>query len=168
MTELRRGYLYGLTAYLLWGVFPLYFKLLRPASPLAILALLQGDVQFACVPAVAVMPQVKNGKLKPLAVSTAKRSALTPEIPTFREAGLPDVENSAWMALMAPAATPADVVERMNQEVNAALASPDVREKLAAAFMEPAGGTSEDLRTFMRKELTVMTPVIRRSGATVE
>jgi len=73
------------------------------SSPLAVMALLQGDVQFACVPAVAVMPQVKAGKLRPLAVSTAKRSALTPEIPTMKEAGLPDVENVAWMALMAPA-----------------------------------------------------------------
>lgn len=138
------------------------------SSPLAVLALLQGDVQFACVPAVAVMPQVRGGKLRPLAVSTATRSVLTPEIPTFKEAGLPDVENTAWMAVMAPAGTPNDVVERMNQEINAALALPEVREKLAAQFMEPVGGSSEDLRAFMRRELTVMTPVIRRSGATVE
>ncbi|MEO5881738.1 MAG: tripartite tricarboxylate transporter substrate binding protein, partial [Caldimonas sp.] len=86
------------------------------SSPLAILALLQGDVQFACVPAVAVMPQVKAGKLRPLAVSTAKRSALTPEIPTMKEAGLPEIENMAWMAVMAPASTPNEIVERMNQE----------------------------------------------------
>src|SRR5664280_1309593 len=70
------------------------------SSPLAILALLQGDVQFACVPAIAVMPQVKSGKLRPLAVSTAKRSALMPDIPTMKEAGLPDIENTAWMAVM--------------------------------------------------------------------
>ncbi|MGZ5252349.1 MAG: Bug family tripartite tricarboxylate transporter substrate binding protein, partial [Caldimonas sp.] len=76
------------------------------SSPLAILAVLQGDVQFACVPAVAVMPQVKAGKLRPLAVSTAKRSALTPDIPTMKEAGLPEIENMAWMAVMAPATTP--------------------------------------------------------------
>ena len=138
------------------------------SSPLAIMALLQGDVQFACVPAVAVMPQVKAGKLRPLAVSTAKRSALTPEIPTMKEAGLPDVENMAWMAVMAPASTPTDVVERMNQEINAALALPEVREKLAAQFMEPMGGSIEDLQKFMRQELAVMTPIIKRSGATAE
>ncbi len=138
------------------------------SSPLAILALLQGDVQFACVPAVAVMPQVKAGKLRPLAVSTAKRSTLTPEIPTMKEAGLPEIENAAWMAVMAPASTPNEIVERMNQEINAALALPDVREKLASQFMEPVGGTSEELRSFMKKELTVMTPIIKRSGATVE
>jgi tripartite-type tricarboxylate transporter receptor subunit TctC len=138
------------------------------SSPLAILALLQGDVQFACVPAIAVMPQVRSGKLRPLAVSTAKRSALTPEIPTMKEAGLPEIENVAWMAVMAPASTPNEIVERMNQEINAALASPDVKEKLASQFMEPVGGSAEELRSFMRKELTVMTPIIKRSGATAE
>ncbi len=138
------------------------------SSPLAILAVLQGDVQFACVPAVAVMPQVKSGKLRPLAVSTAKRSALTPDIPTMKEAGLPEIENMAWMAVMAPASTPTEIVERMNQEINAALALPEVREKLASQFMEPVGGSAEDLRSFMRRELTVMTPIIKRSGASVE
>ena len=138
------------------------------SSPLAILALLQGDVQFACVPAVAVMPQVKAGKLRPLAVSTARRSALTPEIPTMKEAGLPEIENMAWMAVMAPASTPNEIVERMNQEINAVLALPDVREKLAGQFMEPVGGSADDLRNFMKRELTVMTPIIKRSGATAE
>ena len=138
------------------------------SSPLAILALLQGDVQFACVPAIAVMPQVKSGKLRPLAVSTARRSALTPEIPTMKEAGLPEIENMAWMAVMAPASTPTEIVERMNHEINAALALPDVKEKLASQFMEPVGGSVEELRSFMQKELKVMTPIIKHSGATAE
>jgi tripartite-type tricarboxylate transporter receptor subunit TctC len=138
------------------------------SSPLAILALLQGDVQFACVPAVAVMPQVKSGKLRPLAVSTARRSVFMPDIPTLKEAGLPDVENTAWMAFMAPAGTPTEIVERMNREINDALLLPDVREKLAGQFMEPVGGSSEDLRKFLQHELAVMTPIIKRSGATSE
>lgn len=138
------------------------------SSPQAVLAVLQGDVQFACVPAVAVMPQVKGGKMKALAVSTAKRSAQMPDIPTFKEAGIPDVENAAWMAVMAPAGTPDAVIERMNHEINAALAAPDVKEKLAAQFMEPGGGSADDLKRFMQHELTVMGPVIRRSGTTIE
>ena len=138
------------------------------SSPLAILAILQGDVQFACVPAVAVMPQVKAGKLRPLAVSTAKRSALTPDIPTMKEAGFPDIENMAWMAVMAPAGTPTEIVERMNQEINAALAMPEVREKLNAQYMEAVGGSASDLQKFMRRELALMTPIIMRSGAAVE
>lgn len=138
------------------------------SSPLAILAILQGDVQFACVPAVAVIPQVKAGKLRTLAVSTAQRSQLTPEIPTMKEAGLPEIENMAWMALMAPASTPTEIVQRMNQEVNAVLAMPDVKEKLHAQYMEPVGGSVEQLQAFMRKELQVMTPIIKRSGAKID
>ena len=138
------------------------------SSPLAITAVLQGDVQFACVPAVSVMPQVKAGKLRALAVSTEKRSPFTPDIPTMKEAGLPEIENLAWMAFLAPASTPDEIVERMNKEINAALATPEVKEKLATMYMEPVGGSPEDLKKFMQKELRVMTPVIKRSGATVE
>jgi tripartite-type tricarboxylate transporter receptor subunit TctC len=138
------------------------------SSPLAVLAVLQGDVQFTCVPAVAVLPQVKAGKMRTLAVSTAKRSQLTPDIPTMKEAGLPEIENLAWMAIMAPASTPNDIVARMNQEINAVLALPETREKLNAQYMEPIGGSPQELATFMQKELKVMTPVIKRTGITME
>ena len=138
------------------------------SSPLAILAILQGDVQFACVPAVAVMPQVKAGKMRTLAVSTANRSQLMPDIPTMKEAGLPEIENMAWMAIMAPATTPNDIVQRMNQEINAVLAMPEIKEKLNAQFMEPIGGSEQDLQRFMQQELRVMTPVIKRTGISIE
>lgn len=138
------------------------------SSPLAVMALLQGDVQFACVPAVAVMPHVKAGKLRPLAVSTAKRSELTPEIPTMKEAGLPEIENLAWMAIMAPASTPDAIVERMNREINAVLAMPEVKAKLHTQYMEPIGGSAKELADFMQKELRVMTPVIKRTGVTID
>jgi len=138
------------------------------SSPLAILAILQGDVQFACVPAVAVLPQVKAGKLRTLAVSTAKRSALTPDIPTMKEAGLPEIENLAWMAIMAPASTPDDIVQRMNREINAVLAMPETKEKMQSQYMEPIGGSSQDLAKFMQQELRTMTPVIKRTGITME
>ncbi len=138
------------------------------SSPLAILAILQGDVQFACVPAVAVIPQVKAGKLRALAVSTAKRSALTPDIPTMKEAGLTGIENVAWMAVMAPATTPTEIVQRMNQEINAVLAMPDVKDKLYAQYMEPIGGSVQELQTFMQQELRVMTPVIKRTGLRID
>ena len=139
-----------------------------PSSPQAILSILQGDVQFSCVPPVAVMPQVKAGKLRALAVSTGKRSALMPDIPTMKEAGLPEIESTAWMAFMAPASTPTPIVERMNREINAVLAMPEVREKMHSMYMEPIGGSIEDLRKFMLKEREVMTPIIRRSGATID
>ena len=138
------------------------------SSPLAVLAILQGDVQFACVPAVAVLPHVKSGKLRTLAVSTAQRSQLTPDIPTMKEAGLPEIENMAWMAVMAPAGTPTEVVQRLNREINGVLAMPDVREKMHAQYMEPIGGTPEALQSFMLQEQRVMTPVIKRTGISIE
>ncbi len=138
------------------------------SSPLAIMAILQGDVQFACVPAVAVLPQVKAGKMRALAVSTAKRSQFLPDVPTMKEAGFTGIENVAWMAIMAPASTSSDIVQRMNQEINAVLAMPDVKEKLYAQYMEPIGGSESDLKSFMLQELRVMTPVIKRTGVTID
>ena len=138
------------------------------SSPLAVLAILQGDVQFACVPAVAVLPHVKSGKLRTLAVSTAQRSPLTPDIPTMKEAGLPEIESIAWMAVMAPAGTPTEVVQRLNREINAVLAMPEVREKMHAQYMEPIGGTPEALQSFMLQEQRVMTPVIKRTGISID
>ena len=139
-----------------------------PSSPAAITAILQGDVQFACVPAVAVIPQVKAGRLRALAVQTPERSALTPEIPTMKESGFPEVEAIAWMALMAPAQTPKEIVARMNREVNAVLQMPEVRERMHTQFMEPIGGTPEQLAKFLADELRTWTPIIRRSGASVD
>jgi tripartite-type tricarboxylate transporter receptor subunit TctC len=138
------------------------------SSPLAIMAILQGDVQFACVPAVAVLPQVKAGKMRALAVSTGKRSQFLPDVPTMKEAGLSEIENVAWMAIMAPATTPNEIVSRMNQEINKVLALPDVKEKLFLQYMEPIGGTELDLKKFMAQELQVMTPVIKRTGLSIE
>jgi len=138
------------------------------SSPLAVLAVLQGEVQFACVPGVAVMPHVKSGRLRALAVSTAKRSSMMPDIPTMKEAGLPEIENLAWMALMAPSSTPDPIVSRMNHEINTILDMPDVKAKLNSYFMEPIGGSPKDLSDFMQTELRVMTPVIKRTGVKVD
>lgn len=138
------------------------------SSPLAIMAVLQGDVQFACVPAVAVLPQVKAGKMRALAVSTAKRSQFLPDVPTMKEAGFSGIENVAWMAVMAPASTPSDIVQRVNQEINAILAMPDVKDKLYGQYMEPIGGSESELKSFMLQELRVMSPVIKRTGITID
>lgn len=139
-----------------------------PSSPAAITAILQGDVQFACVPAVAVMPQVRAGRLNALAVSTGRRSPQMPDVPTMKESGFPEAENAAWMALMAPAGTPAEIVARMNREVNAVLQLPELRERMANVYMEPGGGSPEQLAKFLRDELRTWTPIIRRSGATID
>ena len=139
-----------------------------PSSPAAVTALLQGDVQFACVPAVAVMPQVKAGRLRALAVSTGTRSSLMPDVPTMKESGFPEVEAVAWMALRAPAQTPPEVLARMNREVNAVLQLPEVRERMHSQYMDPLGGSADQLARFMRDELKTWTPIIARSGATID
>ena len=139
-----------------------------PSSPAAVMAVLQGDVQFTCVSAVAVMPQVRAGRLKALAVSTAARSPQMPEVPTMKESGVPDVEAVAWMAMLAPAQTPADIVARMNRELTALLQMPEVRARLQSAYMDPIGGSPEQLAKFMQDELRTWTPIIRRSGANVD
>jgi tripartite-type tricarboxylate transporter receptor subunit TctC len=139
-----------------------------PSSPTAVTSILQGDVQFACVPGVAVMPQVKAGRLKALAVSTEKRSALMPDIATMKESGFPEVVAVAWMAILAPTGTAPEIIGRMNREINAVLQTPEIREKLHNQYMEPIGGSPEQLAKFMQDELRIWTPIIQRSGATVD
>ena len=138
------------------------------SSPQAITAILQGDVQFACVPPVAVMPQAKAGRLRAIAVTSAERSGLVPELPTLKESGFPEIQALAWMAVVAPAKTPPDIIARMNRELVAILREPDTRQKLNAAYMDPVGGTPEELAQFMREELVRWRPVIEYSGAKAE
>jgi tripartite-type tricarboxylate transporter receptor subunit TctC len=123
-------------------------------------AVLRGDVQMACLPAIAVTPQVASGKVKILAVSTARRSALLPDIPTLKEAGI-DVEADAWMGLIAPAKTPAAVIARIHDEVADAIKTPEIRQKLATQLMEPIGNSPAQFRANINAEITRWAPVIK-------
>lgn len=137
------------------------------SSPAAVTSVLQGDTQIISLAPLAVMPQVAAGKLKALAVSTAKRVPQLPNLPTFREAGLP-MDGSAWIGLVAPAATPASIIERLNREFVAAMRDPAVNEKLRAQYMDPEPGTPQHFAAFMQGELAKWGPVIKRSGATID
>ena len=106
-------------------------------SPAAVTAIIRGDVQVACLPASAVVPQLGEGKIKVLAVSTAKRSPYLPDVPTLKESGI-DVESDAWNALIAPAGTPQAVIAQINTEVRKALDNPTVKEKLKVQLIDPA------------------------------
>jgi|APEBP8051073178_1049388.scaffolds.fasta_scaffold00961_13 tripartite-type tricarboxylate transporter receptor subunit TctC len=134
------------------------------SSPLAVMAILQGDVQFACVPPVAVMPQAKAGKVKAIAVTSAKRSKLAPELPTMAESGFPDIQALAWMGLMAPAKTPPEIISRMNKEIAAILNEPDTQQKLATAYMESVASTPEEMGKWMVEERNRWAPVIKHVG----
>ncbi len=91
-----------------------------PSSPQAMTALMRNDVQMVCLPAISVVPQLSSGKVKILAVSTAERSALLPDVPTLKEAGI-DVEADAWNGLIAPAGIPDAMTERIRALVTAAI-----------------------------------------------
>jgi len=134
----------------------------------AMLALLSGDAQVACLPAAAVMPQVKAGKLKALAVATAKRSSLFPDLPTLAEAGLKDVSGDAWMGFVAPARTPQPILARFEHEIRAVLEEPDVREKLRTQSMEVVAGTPEEFRATLAGDLARWKPVIEKNHITLD
>ncbi|HXX49894.1 MAG TPA: tripartite tricarboxylate transporter substrate-binding protein [Xanthobacteraceae bacterium] len=130
-----------------------------PSSPQAMTALIRNDVQIVCLPAIAVMPQLSSQAIKVLAVSTAERSALLPDIPTLREAGI-DVEADAWSGLIAPAGIPQAMIARIGRLVGEAIGSDDVRAKLAAQFMAPIPGTPAEFRARIDADIARWSPVI--------
>jgi tripartite-type tricarboxylate transporter receptor subunit TctC len=111
---------------------------------------------------------VKAGKLKAIAVSSARRSASLPEVPTFIESGLADFVADSWVALLAPAGTPPAVLRRLNSELNAVLADPAARDKLATLGIEPTPGTPEQLREDMRRDLGRYGSVVKAAGIKAE
>ena len=110
----------------------------------------------------AVLPHVKSGKLRALGVASLQRSAAMPELPTIAEQGLPKFEAVSWYALMAPAGTPAAVVDRLNAESARSLAKPAIKEKFAAQGLEPGSGKPQDLAATIRTETARWSEVIRK------
>ena len=135
-----------------------------PSSPAALTSLLSGDTQFAALPPIAVMPMVKDGRLKALAVTSSRRSALLPDIPTLGEAGVPGIEGSAWIGFVVSSKVPADIQKRLSDALITALKDPEVRKKLETQYMEPAATTPQEFRRYMDDELTRWAPLIRKLG----
>ncbi len=133
------------------------------SSPQAMTALLRGDVQIACLPAIAVTPQLASGEVRILAITTAERSALLPGVPTLNESGI-DVEVDTWMGLIAPAKTPDAVVARIGRAVAEAITAPDIREKLSAQLMEPIPTTPAQFRARVDADLARWAPVIKAAN----
>src|SRR5215470_6357726 len=131
-----------------------------PGSPQAMTAVLRNDVQMGCLPAIAVTPHVASGQVKILAISLGQRSALMPDYPTLKEAGV-DVEADAWNGLIAPAKTPEPIIAKIQSVVAGALAEPAVREKLATQFMEPIPTTPAQFRAKIDADLARWSPVIK-------
>jgi tripartite-type tricarboxylate transporter receptor subunit TctC len=133
------------------------------SPPQVMTALLRGDVQIACLPAIAMTPQLASGEVRVLAVSTAARSALLPGVPTLKESGI-DVEVDTWMGLIAPAKMPDALVAKIAREVAAAITAPDIREKLSAQLMEPIPTTPAEFRARVAADLARWAPVIKAAN----
>ena len=131
-------------------------------------ALLAGDTQFMFDNLANAMAQVKAGKIKALAVTTAQRSSLVPELPTMAEAGLAGFDISTWYGLFAPAGTPPAIVAKWNADVTKILKSPDVRAKLIADGADPSPDTPEQFREFIARELAKYARIVKASGAKVD
>jgi len=130
--------------------------------------LLGGQVQFMFDNLANSTAQLKAGKLKAFAVTTAKRSALAPELPTMAEAGVPGFDISTWYGIMAPAGTPPDVVKKLNAEIVRFLGSDEAKEKLKAQGAEPAPMSPEQFDQFVRAEWTKYAKIVKDSGAKVD
>ncbi len=133
-------------------------------STLAHPDLLSGRVSLMFATVAAIKTQVKAGNVRALAVTTGKRIASDPQLPTLSEAGLPGYETSTWGGLLAPAGTPTAVVAKLNTEVNRILALPDVRQKLLDAGIEPAAGSPEQFTQFIEKEMAKWAKVAKDAG----
>jgi len=137
----------------------------KGAGP-AITDLLGGHVALAFVTLTSVLPQIKAQRMRALAITSAKRSPLVPEIGTFVEAGLPEIEIYGWYGILAPAGTPKEIVTRVNADIAGAVAHPEVAQTLATFGLEPyAPNTPEEFGAFLRSEIARWARVVKIAGA---
>jgi len=128
---------------------------------------MRNEVQMVCLPAISIVPQLGDGAIKLLAISTAQRSSLLPGVQTLKESGI-DVQADAWMGLIAPAGVSGAVIERINHVVGEAITSPAIRQKLFAQLMEPIPGTPAQFRTRIDADIARWRPVIEAAKIKVE
>ncbi|MGQ0546061.1 MAG: Bug family tripartite tricarboxylate transporter substrate binding protein [Betaproteobacteria bacterium] len=133
--------------------------------PPAVQDLLAGNIQatFAIVP--AVLPNVKAGKLKGIAVTSEKRSELAPDVPTVAEQGFPRFDATVWIGLLAPAGVPQEVLGKLAAETQKAMADPEVRKRLGSQGFQVLGGTPEQFASFIRSETKKWTEIVKLTGA---
>jgi tripartite-type tricarboxylate transporter receptor subunit TctC len=137
-------------------------------SSFALTDLLGGQVQMMFDNLPPSLPHIKAGKLKALAVTTAERSPTLPDLPTMIEAGVPGFEASSWFGLLAPAGTRRDIVDKINGEIAAWLATPEAKDKLVAIGGAARGGTPEDFQRHIAAETAKWAKVVKESGAKVD
>ena len=134
----------------------------------AITDLIGGHVPIMFDSTIAILPQIKAGKVKPIAITSAKRSAALPDVPTFAEAGMPGFESYAWYGFFAPAKTPPDVVAKLNAAALKVMKGPDWQKVLAETGSENVGETPEQFTAFTKAEAAKWAKVVKDSGATID
>jgi tripartite-type tricarboxylate transporter receptor subunit TctC len=137
-------------------------------SPPAVTATIQNETQMMFAVMQPLQAQIQAGKLRALAVTTAKRFALLPDLPSIAESGYPGFEALAWNGVLVPAGTPRPIVQRLNAEINAILKMPDVVQKMNAQGFDLIGGAPEDLGALIKGETERWSPVIRKVGLKID
>jgi tripartite-type tricarboxylate transporter receptor subunit TctC len=136
-------------------------------SAASITAVIAGDVQMTIVDSPPLMPQLTSGRVRALAVTTAKRAAAMPDLPAIAES-VPGYEMALWIGVFAPAGTPREVAGKLTAEVARIVGLPDIREKLAGMGVEPLGNTSEETAEWIRREIARYGPVVKAAGIKAE
>ncbi len=131
----------------------------------AVTDLVSGQVAMMIANMPAVMPMIKAGRLKPLAVTTLKRSSLMPDLPTMAESGVPGFEVIIWYGVLAPSGIPKPIIARLNQEIKKIVQIPDVKERLAAQGAEAISSTPEEFAKRIREDMNKWAKIVRSSGA---
>jgi len=130
----------------------------------AITDVLAGQIELTFVGAPASMPHIRSGRLKVLAVTTPKRALALPDVPTVAESGFPGYEVGAWYGVLAPAGTPAVIVNRLSGDLAKTVAAPKMRERLLTLGIEPVGSTPEQFTAYLQSEIARWTPIIQNAG----
>jgi len=139
----------------------------KGAAP-ALQDVIAGHVQMMFATASSVVPHIRDGKVRPLAVATLKRTAVLPDIPTIDELGIKNFDVTTWHGLVAPAHTPKDVIATLNRALAAALDDPDAKTSLAALGVDVIGGTPEEFAAYIKSEIPKWAAIIKASGAKPE
>jgi tripartite-type tricarboxylate transporter receptor subunit TctC len=134
----------------------------------AVVALLANEVQFMFAGVLPAQVQVKANRLRAVAVTSARRSAFMPDLPTVSESGLPGFEYVGWYGVLAPAGTPPAIVKRLHAEIVRVLALPEIRDRLAGEGFEVVGDTPDQFAAFLKTDIARWAPVIKQSGARLE
>jgi tripartite-type tricarboxylate transporter receptor subunit TctC len=164
---------HGLAAHLAGELFKAEAKIdivhvpYKGAAP-ALQDVIAGHVQMMFATASSVVPHIQDGKVRPLAVATLKRTAVLPDIPTIAELGIKNFDATTWHGLVAPARTPKDIVATLNQALVATLDDPGVRKSLGDLGVDIIGGTPEDFAAYIKSEIPKWTAIIKASGAKLD